>query len=180
MLTVAAAPLRIPKALTMGGGMRSWGWLMRKFSRDRSVWAPQYLSPGTWISPKASLSVRVEAILKVVVRNPRCCKEERGWREASCGVKAAALHVGAAAAATLELLGRHEDANPVAATLRLVARSMVGGCCCLACEGFKKYSGEKMRNASIAMRRTTGKPLSDGTKRMVDATFLIFLLKELI
>lgn len=43
--------------------MRSWGWLMRKFSRERSVCAPQYLSAGTWISPKASLSVRVEAIL---------------------------------------------------------------------------------------------------------------------
>lgn len=65
MLTVAAAPLRIPKALMIGGGMRSWGWLMRKFSSERSVCAPQYLSAGTWISPKASLSVRVslEAIL---------------------------------------------------------------------------------------------------------------------
>jgi hypothetical protein len=30
-----------------------------KFSSDRSVWAPQYRSAGTWISPKASLSVRV-------------------------------------------------------------------------------------------------------------------------
>lgn len=47
--------------------MRSWGWLMRKFSRDRSVWAPQYLSAGTWTSPKASLSVLVlAAILKDV------------------------------------------------------------------------------------------------------------------
>lgn len=63
MFTVAAAPFRIPNALMMGGGIRSWGWLMRKFSRDRSVWAPQYLSPGTWISPKASLSVLVAAIL---------------------------------------------------------------------------------------------------------------------
>lgn len=44
--------------------MRSWGWLIRKFSRDRSVWAPQYLSAGTWISPKASLSVLVAAILE--------------------------------------------------------------------------------------------------------------------
>jgi hypothetical protein len=63
MFTVAAAPLRIPKALMIGGGMRSWGWLMRKFSRERSVCAPQYLSAGTWISPKASLSVLVSAIL---------------------------------------------------------------------------------------------------------------------
>lgn len=62
MFTVAAAPFRIPNALMMGGGIRSWGWLMRKFSRDRSVWAPQYLSLGTWISPKASLSVLVAAI----------------------------------------------------------------------------------------------------------------------
>lgn len=41
MLTVAAAPLRMPKALTMGGGMRSWGWFILKFSSDLSVWAPQ-------------------------------------------------------------------------------------------------------------------------------------------
>lgn len=42
---------------------------MRKFSSERSVWAPQYLSAGTWISPKASLSVRVSlgAILIDVV-----------------------------------------------------------------------------------------------------------------
>lgn len=39
--------------------MRSCGWLMRKFSRERSVCAPQYLLASTWISPKASLSVRV-------------------------------------------------------------------------------------------------------------------------
>lgn len=65
MLTVAAAPLRMPKARTIGGGMRSCGWLILKFSSERSVWAPQYLSEGTWISPKASLSVLVEAILVV-------------------------------------------------------------------------------------------------------------------
>lgn len=59
MFTVAAAPLRIPKARTMGGGMRSKGWLILKFPRERSVWAPQYLSEATWTSPKASLSVRV-------------------------------------------------------------------------------------------------------------------------
>ena len=72
MLTVAAAPLRIPNALTMGGGMRSWGWLMRKFSSERSVCAPQYLSPGTWISPKASLSVRVVAgaMMRAVLWKP--------------------------------------------------------------------------------------------------------------
>jgi hypothetical protein len=67
MLTVAAAPLRMPKARTMGGGMRSWGWLILKFSSERSVWAPQYLSEGTWISPKASLSVRVLAMLLVTL-----------------------------------------------------------------------------------------------------------------
>lgn len=55
----------MPKARTMGGGMRSCGWLILKFSSDRSVCAPQYLSDGTWISPKASVSVRVEAILLV-------------------------------------------------------------------------------------------------------------------
>lgn len=63
MFTVAAAPFRMPKALTMGGGMRSWGWLMRKFSSDRSVCAPQYLSLGTWTSPKASVSVLVPAMV---------------------------------------------------------------------------------------------------------------------
>ena len=62
-LTLAAAPFRMPKALTMGGGMRSWGWLMREFSSERSVWAPQYLSAGTLISPKASLSVLVLAAI---------------------------------------------------------------------------------------------------------------------
>ena len=34
MFTVAAAPLRIPKALITGGGIRSWGWLILKFSND--------------------------------------------------------------------------------------------------------------------------------------------------
>lgn len=34
MFTVAAAPLRMPKALTIGGGMRSWGWLILKFESD--------------------------------------------------------------------------------------------------------------------------------------------------
>ena len=41
MFTVAAAPLRMPKARTTGGGMRSCGWLILKFSNDRSVCAPQ-------------------------------------------------------------------------------------------------------------------------------------------
>lgn len=31
-----------------------------KFSSDLSVWAPQYLSDWTWISPKASLSALVD------------------------------------------------------------------------------------------------------------------------
>ena len=34
MFTVAAAPLRIPKARTTGGGMRSCGWLILKFPKD--------------------------------------------------------------------------------------------------------------------------------------------------
>lgn len=72
MLTVAAAPLRIPKARTIGGGMRSWGWLILKFSSERSVWAPQYLSLGTWTSPKASLSVRVLAMVEVALNRRRC------------------------------------------------------------------------------------------------------------
>lgn len=59
MFTTAAAPLRIPNARMMGGGMRSWGWLILKLERDRSVCAPQYLSAGTWTGPKASVSVRV-------------------------------------------------------------------------------------------------------------------------
>jgi len=79
MLTVAAAPLRMPKARTMGGGMRSWGWLILKFSSERSVCAPQYLSDGTWISPKASLSVRVLAIL-VVTLNWRLWNWFVDWR----------------------------------------------------------------------------------------------------
>lgn len=58
--------------------MRSWGWLMRKFSSDRSVWAPQYLSEGTWISPKASLSERVAAILRAVAWRSRL---EEGVRQ---------------------------------------------------------------------------------------------------
>lgn len=65
MLTVAAAPLRMPKALTMGGGMRSCGWLILKFSSERSVCAPQYLSAATCTSPKASVSALVSAILEV-------------------------------------------------------------------------------------------------------------------
>ena len=67
MFTVAAAPFKMPKALTIGGGMRSWGWLMRKLDKDRSVWAPQYLSAGTWISPKASLSVLVLLLLLLLL-----------------------------------------------------------------------------------------------------------------
>ena len=74
ILTVAAAPLRMPKARTIGGGMRSCGWLILKFSRDRSVWAPQYLSEATWSSPKASLSVRVLAMVLVKLNWRRCNK----------------------------------------------------------------------------------------------------------
>jgi len=60
MLTVAVAPFRMPNARMTGGGIRSRGWLILKFSNDLSVCAPQYLSEGTWILPKASLSVRVD------------------------------------------------------------------------------------------------------------------------
>lgn len=42
--------------------MRSCGWLILKFSRDRSVCAPQYLSAGTSTSPNASVSALVSAI----------------------------------------------------------------------------------------------------------------------
>lgn len=76
----------MPKARTMGGGMRSWGWLMRKFSSERSVWAPQYLSAGTWISPKASLSVLVLAMVAVVALN------WRRWKRL-CDVRGEALVV---------------------------------------------------------------------------------------
>lgn len=69
MLTVAAAPFKIPNARTIGGGIRSCGWLIRKFSKDLSVCAPQYLSDGTWISPKASVSVLVEEAILAVVAN---------------------------------------------------------------------------------------------------------------
>jgi len=62
MFTVAAAPLRIPKALTMGGGIRSCGWFILKFSNDRSVCAPQYLLEATCTSPKASVSVLVDCL----------------------------------------------------------------------------------------------------------------------
>lgn len=74
MLTVAAAPFKMPKARTMGGGMRSWGWLILKFSSERSVWAPQYLSAGTWISPKASDSALVLAMVEVTLNR-------RVWRQ---------------------------------------------------------------------------------------------------
>lgn len=59
--------MRIPKAFTMGKGIRSCGWLMRKLDSDLSVCAPQYLSAATWISPKASDSLLVAAILAMVV-----------------------------------------------------------------------------------------------------------------
>jgi len=71
MFTVAAAPFRIPNARTIGGGIRSCGWLILKFSRDLSVCAPQYLSDGTFISPKASLSVRIEEAIAAVWVNDR-------------------------------------------------------------------------------------------------------------
>jgi hypothetical protein len=77
MFTVAAAPFRIPNALIMGGGIRSWGWLIRKFSSERSVCAPQYLSAGTWTSPNASVSALVFAAILVALpwKYLWCCIE---------------------------------------------------------------------------------------------------------
>lgn len=52
--------------------MRSCGWLILKFSRERSVWAPQYLSAGTWTSPNASVSALVSAMARVVLVKYLC------------------------------------------------------------------------------------------------------------
>lgn len=76
MLTVAAAPFKMPKALTMGGGMRSWGWLILKFDKDLCVWAPQYLSAGTCTSPNASVSALVSAMTADDAWN---CLSNRCW-----------------------------------------------------------------------------------------------------
>jgi hypothetical protein len=59
--------------------MRSWGWLMRKFSSERSVCAPQYLSAGTWIWPKASLSVRAAEPLEAIAAGLTCKNRVVGW-----------------------------------------------------------------------------------------------------
>ena len=58
--------------------MRSCGWLILKFSNDRSVCAPQYLSAGTCTSPNASVSARVAAILYAVAWK---FLWKRGWRD---------------------------------------------------------------------------------------------------
>lgn len=68
MLTVAAAPLRTPKARTTPSGILSFGRLMLKLPKDLCVCAPQYLSDWTSIGPKASVSVLVLAILMVCNR----------------------------------------------------------------------------------------------------------------
>src|SRR5262245_55637967 len=57
MLASADAFLTTPKAWISASGMRSP--LILKFSRLRCVCAPQYLSAGTWIGPKVSVSVRI-------------------------------------------------------------------------------------------------------------------------
>lgn len=79
-----------------------------KFSRDRSVCAPQYLLPGTWTSPKASLSVRVAAIVLDEAWKYRaewCSDVGAVWRETQ---EAAARGVAVAVAAgLLEELARH-------------------------------------------------------------------------
>lgn len=51
-----------------------------KFSSDRSVWAPQYLSDFTCTGPKASVSVLVPAIVYAVAW--KLLLEKRGCREA--------------------------------------------------------------------------------------------------
>src|SRR6202453_3389404 len=56
-LTLAEAPLRIPKARITGRGIVSSP--MSKWCSERAVCAPQYRSAGTSISPMLSLSTRV-------------------------------------------------------------------------------------------------------------------------
>ena len=56
-LTLAEAPLRIPKARISGLGIVSVP--MSKWCSERCVCAPQYRSEGTSISPMLSLSTRV-------------------------------------------------------------------------------------------------------------------------
>src|SRR5690349_6559062 len=60
MLASAAARLTTPSALMIGLGCFSQPIL--KFCSERWVWAPQYLSAGTSIGPKVSVSVRVALI----------------------------------------------------------------------------------------------------------------------
>lgn len=48
MLTVAAAPLRIPNALTMGAGIRSWGWLILKLPSELRPSASPSRSPSVY------------------------------------------------------------------------------------------------------------------------------------
>ncbi len=63
-LVVAAQRLTMPSARIKGLGRRSSPIL--KFSRDRCVCAPQYLSAGTSIGPNESVSVRVVIILSSI------------------------------------------------------------------------------------------------------------------
>jgi len=53
--------LTIASARISGSGMRSSP--MRKFSSERCVCAPQYLSAGTSIGPNVSVSMRVFAMI---------------------------------------------------------------------------------------------------------------------
>lgn len=71
MLTVAAAPLRMPKAFTTPSGIFSCGRLMLKLPSERCVCAPQYFEFSTSTGPKASDSVLVLAILMVCNRRTR-------------------------------------------------------------------------------------------------------------
>src|SRR4029453_4165016 len=60
MLASAAARLTMPSARTMALGCLSQPIL--KLARLRCACAPQYLSAGTWIGPKVSVSVRLSVV----------------------------------------------------------------------------------------------------------------------
>ncbi len=61
-LARAAASFRIPNARTISSGMVSMPTPILKFSWLRSVWAAQYLSAGTFISPMESCSMRYSIV----------------------------------------------------------------------------------------------------------------------
>ena len=124
---------------------------MRKFSSERSVWAPQYLSPGTWISPKASLSVRVEAAILLVV----------AWKsllEGCCGI-AARAQAGRARSNVREVIDAEDaacesdvaDVEAAARTTRNMLDRVDRGS--RACEWTEKCGFEGEMRGSGAMRK---------------------------